>query len=1006
MKDLSRLIIAALMFLFFPCQILFSFQSNSFGSLKVESEEKYSDWFNLGENSRLQGNYEESFKYFEKSLDLARKNKEKKAEINSLIKLGLLRWNTGYVSKSIEFYQEAFSVAEKAQIEQKKNEVSDYIQIYKFYQDARDARRKKDYKKSIENFEKAIELARKIESQEHELKCLRQLSFTYMSPDEFDNFFSLNRDALEIARRIRNRQEQVACLFNIAFYYRNKDNNYSQALRHYEEALRIARIVKDYERESECLTNIGEIYIQLGNYDKALEYQKNVLKIDQEKLQLEKSEKDAFVAKDLNNIGVTYRKKYAFQSQDKNDLDNALANYTESLRIARKIKDVETEVKALTNMGMAYIDLENYPEALKYFKLALEKAEIAENLEEKANLYINIGRVNSLQGNYDLSLEYCQQAIDTAFSTGKENILWEAYFEIANAYMRQGTYEKALENFRKSISFIEKIRSRIQLEELKASYLASDKRIEAYQNTVNLLCELHDSEPEKLHNIEAFGYLERAKARAFLDRLEVSQVNISQGVDIELLSQEEDLMKDISSLNLKLLSPGLDKEQEKRINEQLRLNEERIEALKRKIRLSSPAYADIKYPQIITLEQTQKQMLDNKTAFLEYCLGKENSYAFVITKGKFKIFPLPPAKKIKEQVSEYLKAITDKGNQDFSIGYELFTMLVLPGLDEKTEKLVFIPDDILHYLPFETLLSQKGKKRWLIEDYKIAYTPSISSLREIIQRKRLSEIKPKKDLLAFGDPFFGSDEEVASARDSSQTIRPIGVFNVSRLEFSGMEVERIASLFKKTRIDVFKREKASEERLKDLKLEDYKILHFATHCLIDDKKPERSSIVFSIGNAQAEDEILQMREVFNLKLCSDLVTLSACQTGLGEFIRGEGIEGLSRAFFYAGASSTLISLWAVHDQATSQFMERCYFHLRSSNSIMDALQKTKLEMINSDMLSHPYYWAGFIITGNSDKIIYPSTTKRLVLILFLLCLAAGIIYLVILKKLFRSSPAP
>jgi CHAT domain-containing protein len=1000
MKDLTRLIIVVIIFLLCPCQILLSFQNNSSVSQSFDSEEKYSEYFNQGENSKLQGDYEESIKYFKKALSLARKNNDKKDEIESLIKLGLLYWDDGEMSKSINAFKESLFVVEKAKIDQKKDEVSDYIQIYEFYQAARDYCRQEKYQKSIENFEKAIELARKIESEEHELKCLRELSITHIFLNEIDNFFSLNEDALEIARRIRHRQEAGRCLFNIGFYHDTK-TNYAQALMHYEEALTLARIVKDYDDESECLTNIGEIYIQLGNYEKALEYQKSVLEIDQKHLK-----EEVYVAKDLNNIGVTYQKIYASHSGTKDDLYNALAHYEESLKMARKIKDVETEIEALTNIGMACIDLENYPEALKYFRLSLEKAELAEDPEEKANLYINIGRVNSLQGNYDLSLEYFQHAIDTTSRTGKENILWEAYFEIANAHLRQGNHEKSLENYKKSISFIEKIRSRIQLEELKASYLASDKRIEAYQNTVNLLCNLHGSEPERLHNIEAFNYLERAKARAFLDRLEVSQVNISQGVDIELLSQEEDLMKEISGLNLKLFTPGLGKEQEETIKEQLRVSEERVKALKRKIRLSSPAYADLKYPQIITLEQAQKQMLDNKTAFLEYSLGKENSYAFVITRRKFKIFPLLPAKKIKEKVSEYIKAITDKENHDFSLGYELFTKLVPQDLDENIKKLIIIPDDILHYLPFETLVCQKGKKRWLIEDYKIAYTPSISSLREIIQRKRLSKIKPKKDLLAFGDPFFGSDEEVASARDHSQAIRPFGVFNVSRLEFSGMEVERIASLFNKTRIDVFKRKDASEEKLKGLDLEDYKILHMATHCFIDDKKPDRSSVVFSIGNAQAEDEILQMREVFNLKLSSDLVTLSACQTGLGEFIKGEGIDGLSRAFFYGGASSALISLWAVHDQATSQFMERYYFHLRSSNSIMDSLQKTKQEMINSDILSHPYYWAGFIITGNSDKIIYPSTTKRLILIIFLFFLAGAISYLVIFKKFFRRSPIP
>jgi len=562
----------------------------------------------------------------------------------------------------------------------------------------------------------------------------------------------------------------------------------------------------------------------------------------------------------------------------------------------------------------------------------------------------------------------------------------------------------AVENYKNSISFIEKIRSRIQLEELKASYLASDKRIEAYQNLVNSLCALHDLEPEKLYDVEAFNYLERAKARAFLDRLEVSQVNISQEVDIELLRQEDDLMKKISSLNLKLFSPDLGQEQEKSIKDEIKLCEEQMEALKRKIRLSSPAYADLKYPQIITLEQTQKQMLDSKTAFFEYSLGKESSYAFVITKRKFKIFPLPPSKEIKKHVAEYLRAITDKENHDFRLGYELFNLLVLPGLDEKIETLVIIPGGILHYLPFETLISQKDKQRWLVEDYKIAYTPSITSLREIIQHERLGKAKPKKDLLAFGDPFFGTDKEAAS-RDASKIISSTGTFNISRLEYSGLEIEKIASLFKKTKTDTFRRKQASEERLKNLNLRDYKILHFATHCLIDDNKPDRSSIVFSIGSTSTEDEILQMREVFNLKLNSDLITLSSCQTGLGQLIKGEGIEGLSRAFFYAGASSSLISLWAVQDQATSQFMERYYFHLRSSNSIMNALQKTKLEMIDFDILSHPYYWAGFIITGNSDKIIYPSTLKRLILIIFLFCLAAGLIYLVILKRLFRHSPS-
>ncbi|GAI78985.1 unnamed protein product, partial [marine sediment metagenome] len=119
-----------------------------------------------------------------------------------------------------------------------------------------------------------------------------------------------------------------------------------------------------------------------------------------------------------------------------------------------------------------------------------------------------------------------------------------------------------------------------------------------------------------------------------------------------------------------------------------------------------------------------------------------------------------------------------------------------------------------------------------------------------------------------------------------------------------------------------------------------------------------------------------MREIYNLKLNSDLVTLSSCQTGLGEFIKGEGIEGINRAFFYAGTSSVLMSLWAVNDQASYQLMERFYFHLRSSESIMSALRKAKLELIGSNTLSHPYYWAGFIVSGKADEIIFPHSINK------------------------------
>jgi len=998
MRDIYRLLVAVSLVLFCFIQVLLPCPNSPSTRLSAAAQNQYSEYFSQGENSRLEGNYEEAIDSITKALSLARGNKDQRAEIESLIMLGLLHWNTGQLEDSLSFYETALALTEKTEFIEKKEEVENCIRIYDFYQAGKEYRNDPsftDLNKSIESFDKAIALAREIQSQEHELKCLRQLSLTYLELNDIEKFFSLNRSALELALQINHQKEEGRGLLNIGYYY-DAVEDYSQALRHYTEALRITKILDDYGNESICLTNISNIYSELGNYDKALEYLRDVLKIDREELK-----EDAYVAIDLNNIGVTYQKK-ALQSGSAEDLNDALVNYQESLKIARRIKETETEIEALSNLGFFHIDLERFPEALKYFKQALEKAEQAQDEEVTARILNNIGIVHAKQGNYDLSIENLQRALDTASRIGKEEILWEAYFEIANAYMKKGDYQAALKNYKNSIDHLENIRSRILLEEFKASYLGTDKRLEVYQNTIDLLFELSGLESEKLYASEAFHFLERAKARAFLDRLEVSKVNIARGVDSKLLDQEDRLMKEISNLNSELLKPDLSAEQEKSIRESLNQYEEQLESLKREIRMSSPAYADLKYPQIISLEQTQDQMLDSKTAFFEYSVGEKNSYAFVITKRDLKIFPLPPAEKIRSQVKEYLAAVADKDNQDFRLGHALFKTLVSPGLDEKLEKIIFIPDDILHYLPFETLLTQENGQRWLIKDYTIAYAPSITSLREIIQHEEAREQKRQKDLLAFGDPYFGPDEEEVDAEGALKSVTSAKTSQFSRLEYSGLEIEKIAGLFKNKAVNVFKRENATEERLKKLDLMSYKILHFATHCIIDDNKPARTHIVFSVGIDSTEDEILQMREIFNLRLNSDLVTLSACQTGLGQLIKGEGIVGLSRSFFYAGVSSAVISLWAVHDQATSQFMERYYYHLRASKSIMDALQKTKLEMIDSGVLSHPYYWAGFVVTGHSDKTIYVSNLKY-VIFLGVLLLVVGIVSFMVLKR--RLQPA-
>ena len=964
---------------------------------KTNSGQEYTELFAQAEELRIEGNFDKSIELFDNALKLSQKSKDEKKQCEILQKLGILFWNKGKLEDSTQKFVQALLLAQKLNLKKAQEFSKTALEIYKLYNEAKEFRTSGNYQNSIRSFNEAINLAKKIKSKEHELKCLRRISYNYQDLNQFKQYKELNDDAIQIARSLNHEMEELKCLLNLGYYHIYL-NNYSEAIDYYEQALEIAKSVESKQHQSVSLNNIGAIYQSLGDYEKALDYLSRALAIDKE------SGEDISMV--LNNIGTAYRTK-GLLSKKIEDFQEAKRYFEECLELTRKTGDENTEVRALNNIGTIYADLGNitqesvyYHDALKFFQSSYEKAEKINNFEGMSQTLNNIALVHFNLENYEESIKHFQSAIDLALEIRSDQILWEAYLGFGKVYEEQNNFNKAIENYRASIETTENIRSGIVLEQLRAKFLGTDKRIEAYHYLINRLIRLYQENQDKSYAFEAFDYLERAKARAFLDSLELSKIDISRDADPELLSREKELMKNITEIYSKLLAAEMTPEQRNNLHEELKAYEDESNALKREIRQKSPSYANIRYPQIISLEEAQKMLLDSRTAFFVYLIGEENSYGFAITKNDLKIFPIPPINSIQNQVTEYLKIITDKDNQNFQLGNELFNQLVLPGLSENIKNIIFVPDDILHFLPFETLITNKEGNNWLIKDYKIAYVPSISSLREITERKNSHRHKPRMDLLAFGDPDFGTLESDENRRDIFQVFFSSKSFGFYRLEFSGLEISRISSLFKTKKRTVFQRKEASEEQFKHNDLDNYKIIHFATHSIIDERRPLRSSIVLSLDKDPEEDGFLQMREVYNIKLNADLVTLSSCQTGLGERIRGEGIEGINRAFFYAGSSSILMSLWPVNDEASCQLMERFYTHLRSSNSIMDALRKAKLEMIESDVLSHPYYWAGFIASGKADEVIFPKSSSRMFVIGIVLVAACGAV--LFLSKRFRK----
>jgi CHAT domain-containing protein len=283
---------------------------------------------------------------------------------------------------------------------------------------------------------------------------------------------------------------------------------------------------------------------------------------------------------------------------------------------------------------------------------------------------------------------------------------------------------------------------------------------------------------------------------------------------------------------------------------------------------------------------------------------------------------------------------------------------------------LIVPDKSLAYLPFETLVAAKPSgasgSQYLIERFAIDYAPSASALAEVVG---IQAPKQSQAFVAFADPIYEADSQDKASSSAGKTnhLAERGL-DLRPLPYTRTEANSIGALFPPTERKVFLGADASEQNVKSAPLVDYRYIHFATHGVVDEDMPSRSGVVLSLVGNDKEDGVLQMPEIMRLKLNADLVTLSACRTGLGEIVGGEGVLGLTRAFMYAGARSVVASLWNVNDTATAALMKSFYTNLKNGQPKDEALRQAKLSLIRGKQMTwrHPYYWAPFVLAGANN----------------------------------------
>jgi CHAT domain-containing protein len=287
-----------------------------------------------------------------------------------------------------------------------------------------------------------------------------------------------------------------------------------------------------------------------------------------------------------------------------------------------------------------------------------------------------------------------------------------------------------------------------------------------------------------------------------------------------------------------------------------------------------------------------------------------------------------------------------------------------PGI----RRLLISPEGLLYRLPFEALPApaSDGHGSPLITDYAISYVPSATTLAALAGKP--PTVSPRLDLIAFADPAPLPGIPISSRRssDPSRSFYETEGLAMSPLPHAAEEARRIRR-YAARGSEVFTGREASERRVKEESLDRFRILHFATHGLVSARYPERSALVLASSGADGEDGFLQAREISDLKLDCDAVVLSACQTARGRLLAGEGVQGLARAFLYAGAHTVVASLWNVNDRRTADLMSAFYRALSRRASKVEALRQAKLELLSRPDSASPRNWAGFVLIGEGDE---------------------------------------
>ncbi len=883
-------------------------QALSLYSAVGDHDSKAAALYNIASIYKAWGENQQALEYYNQVLLLVRTLKYRDKEADTLNNIGLTYKALGENQQALEYYNQALSLY--LTIGDRNGEANILNNIGRVYSDLGEKQQ------ALEYYNRAMPIFRTVGDQDGEASTLNNIGAAYDGLGEKQQALEYYNQALPLRQAVGDRQGEATTLNNIGSVYDILGEK-QQALAYYNQALTLRRAVGDRQGEAITLNNIGGIYNALGEKQQALEYYNQALPLF---LAVENRSGEASI---LNNLGGIY--------SDLGEKQQALEYYNRALPLYLAVEDQDGEAVTLNNIGLVYYNLGEKQRGLEYYNQALSLYRAVKNRSGEANTLRNIAVLQYEQNNLLPASESMEQAIEN----------------------------------------IEFLRNQILTPRLQTSFFLTVE--EYYDFQIRLLMELHQKDSSQGYHSQALYYSERIRARQLLTELQEARVDIRQGVDPKLVQAEKASTKQLATAleeQAQLLRGSYRTKEQANLNQEINSLVAELDQIETTIRLQSPAYAAINQPTKFTLQtrEIQEQVLDDDTLLLEYHLSEQGSYLWVVSKDKVSSYELPPQAEIEQLANKFRNDMASETINNPEIVKQLSKIILGPAVQELGNKrLLIVGDGTLQSIPFAALpLPNSLAQKPLIANHEIITLPSASSLEALRQQVKGRPLAPKQ-LAVFADPVYELEgQQTVDLRDLTRSAQNV-CLSLPNLQYTRTEAENILALVPENESFAAFGYDASLATATSPQLSQYQTVHFSTHGCLNKDVPQFSGLALSVYNSQGElqDPLLRLDTIYNLELPAELVVLSACETGLGSELAGEGLVSLTRGFMYAGAKRVVVSLWAVNDRSTSELMSTFYKKMYQEKlKPAAALREAQLEMWQKDSnWQDPYYWAAFTIQG-------------------------------------------